>query len=931
MSALNFESKQPQAWRLPGRSDPRWPVAGLLGLYLLLGVTVLGFSRLPGQIAAIVLFCMGLDLALTRALRGRFVFPLSALITGLSLAILLNFSLGYYFLWFPAFAAIASKYLLTYKGRHVFNPSLFGICVCLLLDDGFVNLSPAYQWAGTAETALAMSVFIVTAALLFFVLRIGRTALVLSFLFFFALQTALRAYLMRHHIPAETLFVGTLTSAPFFLFTFFMITDPATSPAPRSLQILWGFLLAALDFVFHLKFSLYTFFFAALSLATLRFVYLHAKGALVAVRARAASPTPPAGPRPLPLGGYLLLALVGLAVWTIHAAGKPAVGLVDASELRFQAIPAERSGIHWEKSDVLNQVDPRLLHVAKWLLSVGDAVATADVDLDGDQDLFFTQPLKTKEFRGKLYLNAGDFRFRKTALPELERYLDDPKRYGLPGFALFFDHDNDGDQDLFVGFGYGQSRLFENRLRPTGRLEFRELDVPFLKANNTVALAANAFDFDRDGSLDLLLANAMAPYLVDYQERVRFSIFELPAPAYEGDRRMFHFMHHSWHNANNGGPNYLLLNERAPDGRRAYRALGSEIGLTETRWSLGVGTADLNDDGYTDLYIANDFGRDDAYINRGGRRLERVQGRFFEDVGLDTYKGMNVSMGDVDGNGRDDIYISNVHHALQAEGSLLWMNHTRPGARSFELRDRATQMGALNPNRFGWGAAIGDLDLDGRPDIVQANGMVSDEWDRRYDECIDYWYLNEKLARSGPEIHAFADEWADLRGACIYGNEADRVYLNYEGEQFEDVAMETGVRHRANTRGVALVDLDNDGDLDPVFTDQFGAPRLYENRLKPGRRWVGLRMIGNGVNCNRDAIGTKIHVRYKRDGKAESQYREIRHANGFSAQGDGRALFGLGRGRITDLQAEVRFCGGQPRVISPAPDRYQTVRQDALP
>ena len=93
---------------------------------------------------------------------------------------------------------------------------------------------------------------------------------------------------------------------------------------------------------------------------------------------------------------------------------------------------------------------------------------------------------------------------------------------------------------------------------------------------------------------------------------------------------------------------------------------------------------------------------------------------------------------------------------------------------------------------FGWGAAAGDMDLDGRLDIVQANGMVDNAYDRLYPGCPDYWYWNDKIALTRPDVHGFADRWADLRGRCIFGAEANRVYLN-QGRHFVDVASQVGL------------------------------------------------------------------------------------------------------------------------------------------
>ncbi|MBX7087392.1 MAG: FG-GAP-like repeat-containing protein [Leptospirales bacterium] len=895
---LNPATWEKPAW--PGLRDPRWAVFCLLSAYLTLGITVLGFTRTPLQIIVALSAGALLDVIFCGLLKGKWIFPLSAVITTLSLTIILSFSSGYHFIWLPVLIAIASKYIFTLNGRHIYNPSLFAIVFSLIFADGWISIAPAYQWTGSAETAWLMSITILTAGVTIFGYRGSRKWLALSFLTFFAIQLLIRSYIIRYHLPASALFIGTITSPSFYLFTFFMITDPATSPPDKRTQILVGFFLAIFDLAYHLKFSLFTFFYAAFTLATIRYV-------VAAWKTRAWS-----GALRSHIPAAILTFFFAIPAFAMYESGQSNVRGSAPPGLHFTRIASSQSGIGYEKSNILEQVDPRVQHIAKWLLSVGDSVASADVDLDGKPDLFFTQSLKSTEYRGKLYLNQGNFQFKKIVIPDLERYLNDPAKFGLPAFAFFFDYDNDGDQDLFVGFGYGRSHMFENRIKQEGIVRFREIETQATK-DHTIALAANAFDFNRDGRLDVLVANTLPVYLPDYlPEKIPLNIFKLPEPRYEGDRRMLHFMHHSWHNANNGGKNELYLGTKGPDPFSR-----TDVGLDETRWSLSVGTADLNRDGFTDIYIANDFGRDDCYINDGGKRFRRQQGEFFEDLGLDTYKGMNASMGDIDGNGADDVYVSNVHHPMQAEGSLLWMNYTASGAQNLSMKDRASQRGALNPHRFGWGAAMADLDLDGKLDIVQANGMVSNKWDKRYATCLDYWYLNEKLARSIPEIHTYADNWADLRGACIYPDEADRIYIN-QGSRFSDFADDVGVTHRANTRGVAAVDLDNDGDLDLVFTDQFGEPIIYRNDInKPS--WAGLILHGNGRTCNRDAVGSTVELK----SPSISQHREVRLVNGFSAQSDTRLLFAV----TGSARAVIQWCGQEIQEIDLPAGRYTTLEQ----
>jgi hypothetical protein len=264
------------------------------------------------------------------------------------------------------------------------------------------------------------------------------------------------------------------------------------------------------------------------------------------------------------------------------------------------------------------------------------------------------------------------------------------------------------------------------------------------------------------------------------------------------------------------------------------------------------------------------------------------------------------------------------------------MTYPDPGNRFVpRFRDEATRRGALNEQRFGWGAALGDLDLDGWLDIVQANGMVDDTIDKRFPKCPSYWYVNEKLMRAPPEIHTYADLWGDLRGYCIFGKEANRVYLS-RGEtsrrQFVDVASRLGWTADTNSRGVALADLDNDGALDVIITHQFAPVSIYRNTrtdaaANPRAHWIGFQLVGDGRTCNRDAAGSRVTVVFREDGREARQLREIAIANGLSAQNDRRALFGLGN-YDGPVSAEISWCGAPGRAHGTfATGRYHVIRQ----
>lgn len=895
---------------VPRRGDPRVPFALIMTTYAVMGSLWLGFNRRPSQILLTVVLGCALDMGLHWLLRQRVLLvPLSAYITSLSLALLLNYAHDHVLLALPVFLAIGSKYLVTHHGRHVVNPSLFGVAMTLLLFGDLISTAPAYQWGGT----WAVSAFIVTAALALFLFKVGRGWLVVTFLVSYAAQTALRAWVLRHHIPPEMLFLGTLSSPPFYLFVFFMLTDPKTSPSTRRGQVGVALAITGVDLWFHTIGSVFTFFYAAFSVGATRFVLLHLRDLVVQRPSRYARRH--LVPVARPAAALLVIALAGGGLYTTvlrpHvAAAAPGWRLEEATALPIVMDPA-----------TLDLVDPDLRHIAKWLLSVGSAVAVGDVDGDGLQDLFLTTPLARAQDRNTLWRNRGDLRFERVPLPALDALSADPATHGVSSGALLVDVDADDAPDLLLLVSFGPPRLLLNRLAEGQG--FVDATQGSGLPEHAVSVAANALDYDRDGHVDLVIGNVLDPYLDGYDAPTPLNIFALPEPAFPGDRRRFRFMHDGWHDAANGGRSVLLRGRG--DGTFEDVDAGT-LGMAETHWTIAIGTGDLNGDGWTDLYMANDFGPDDLYLNERGRAFRRVQGRWFGDVGRDTYKGMSSSLADFDRDGRLDVYVSNVHHALQAEGSMLWLNRGADGDGTPRLRDRAAALGALNPHRFGWGAGVGDLDNDGWVDIVQANGMVDDRLDRRYGSCPDYWYVNHKLMQSGPEIHTYADQWGDLRGRCIYGNELPRVYLNRGAGGrlgFTDVAETVGLDRGENARGAALADLDGDGRLDVVLTNQHAGPMLLRNAGEAGG-WIGLDLAGGGAGCTGAALGSTVTVRVP--GEAP-HVREVQAVNGFAAQNDPRVHVGLGVHAPARVDVSVRWCGGETATYRVATGRYHQLRR----
>lgn len=907
--------------------DPRIPVAAILFTYLVLGLTVLGFNRSPLQAIVTTITCCTLEVILTYIFKKKWIFPLSAMITSFSLSFLLNYSHDFLLLFIPIFFAIGSKYILQFNGKHFFNPAMMGVALSLLFAEDLVTASPAYQWNGIAT----MSIFIVTLGLIFVIPKVSRTWLVLSFLFFFSIQTALRAFIMKHHLPFETLFLGTLSSPAFFIFTFFMITDPASSPKTKKDQIIVGFSLATVDLLLHLYQSYYTFFYAALIVASVRFVWFHYKQAkqkgyfdyfikdMIASRYY------------LQPAAMLLIAGVWIVLYSQW-------WRVDRGQAEFdwalEKVPAQHSGLNAaNKGDILDRVDPRVQHVAKWILSEADSASVGDVNNDGLPDLFLSQTLKDADKKYMLYINKGDFHFEEFPIPEVDAIRNNPEQLGIIANAVFVDYDNDNDQDLFLTVGFGNSILLKNEFNEAKTLKFKDVTIAAGITEQTQSISASFGDFNKDGLLDLLVLNVWPNNFPDYPKPQHLNIFNLPKPEYEGDVRMFNFMHDSWHQSNNGGENQIYYQN--PD--HTFTLMDAKtMGLPETRWSLAVGIADLNLDSWPDFYIANDFGPDDVYLNRNGKFFENIKGAIFGSIGKDTYKGMNVSIADFDRDLNFGVYVSNVHHAFQAEGSLLWKVISKPDNFYPEFVEVASKKGVLNEQRFGWGASATDFDNDGWVDIVQANGMVDDQFDKKFDKCKDYWYVNEKVARSAPSIHKYASNWGDLRGYCIYGKERIRLYKNRginSYPQFKDIAKDVGVSDLNSARGLISFDLDNDGRRDILVTHPFLAPTLYKNKLRDpsarGPHWIGFQIESLSTECNREAIGSLATLQVtKNDGSQFQIMQEKQVVSGFASQSDKRLHFGLGTD-IKNVSVKINWCGKKSMVYDNLKlDKYHTIVYD---
>ena len=896
--------------RVPSLKDPRLYAGGLQLSFLVIGMYSLGFNRTWGQVAFIVGACVALDFILHYTIRRKLLFPFSALQTGLSLAILTSFGQGVWLALVPVFLSIVSKYAVTYQGRHIFNPSLFGLAVTIFFMGDLIAVSPAKQWSGST----GILVYILAGAIIFVMPKIRRTVLVASLLGFFGLQVFARGLWLTPEIPLETIFYGQFFSPAFYLFVFFFLTDPATTPNAPKKQAMMAASIVLIDTLFHGFQILSSVFYAGFIYFALRWFWLvlqdvrHEKRLLYKLRKMA---------RPILVPLVAAAIVVGMS-YGVHKAVR--AHLPQDIQANFILEPVI-TAINGRQGKTLEQIDPVAKHIAKWLLAAGEGINVVDVNNDGLLDVFFTQTQKTGEDRAQLYLATAPFVYEKFPLPALQRYRENEKQNGVPAGALFFDADNDGDKDLLVIALSGEPIFLKNMLIETGALSFKEVPLPHEAAGHQNAVAVTAADIDQNGYLDVIWSNYFPKYHEAYPNReVLLNIFNLPKPEYEGDKRPQYILYDSWSDATNGGTSRILKGTQG-----GFVDKGDPF--ERTAWTLALGIADLNNDTLPDIYFANDNGADDLFMQKKDGSFMRLLGLNRNGIGRDTYKGMNVSFADFDKNGMIDIYVSNIHEPTLVEGSMLWLNQREQGAfNANAFENMASHKGVWNEKRFGWGAAVGDLNLDGQPDIAQANGMIDTAYDSQL-PCASYWYASGLMTGAVSQVLPYADKWPSMEGKCLFADEKNRLYLNQKG-YFADIAEQVGFALPNTARAIALADLDNDGDLDIIVAHPTAPPSFYKNQRKtPTGDWLGLKLAGNGTTCNADAVGTRVFVTYGGAEKITNEQR-VYATHGMSSQGDQRLLFGL-NGYSGQVKIKVDWCGTGKAfsTVQVASGRYLRVEQ----
>src|SRR5712664_3680692 len=540
---------------------------------------------------------------------------------------------------------------------------------------------------------------------------------------------------------------------------------------------------------------------------------------------------------------FIVIAVFAAAIVAVVVLNAGATGgVASASESIHLSEVAHASGI-----DFVHQsptLDPQVAHIAPHIGALGACVSVVDVNNDGWPDLYFTTS------------RAGE---------------------GVSMGAVWGDYDNDGLEDLLV-YKWGYPQLFHN----LGNGRFEDVTAQsglrtWMNSNGAVWL-----DFDRDGLLDL--------YITGYF-RSGIDFWHLKTTR---------IMQSSWDFASNGGKNLLFKNL----GNGRFKDVTDSMGVGSTRWTLAAAAADFNDDGWPDLYLANDYGPEELFLNHEGKRFELARAGLEDD----SKSGMAVAVGDVYNRGEHDVFVTNISEkGFLFQGNNLRLNFLKQLG---HFKEVAT--GVAADAGWAWGAQFGDLNNDGLLDLFVANGFISADSGR------DYWYAMSKIAGAQGNIFEDAKNWPPIGTASLSGYERSRVLLNRGQAGLVDVAQEAGVTDLLDGRAVAMADLFNRGLLDVVIANERSRALLYRNTASPpaplshrergNAHWVELKLVG--TRSNRSAIGAEVTTEIG----PGRQRQVVDGGSGFCSQNDRRLHFGLGDQRLGSVT--IRWPSGQTQVVN---------------
>ncbi|MCB9283466.1 MAG: VCBS repeat-containing protein [Lewinellaceae bacterium] len=568
----------------------------------------------------------------------------------------------------------------------------------------------------------------------------------------------------------------------------------------------------------------------------------------------------------------------------------------------FTSIPESSSGVHFE-NNVVNNEDLNIFTYRNFYN--GGGVAIGDINNDGLPDIYFTANMG----ENKLYLNKGDWKFEDITA---SAGVGAANKWSTG--VVLVDINADGFLDIYVcnaGYVSGQDQknlLFINNQD----LTFTEKGAEYGLDDNGYTTHAAFLDYDKDGDLDVyLLNNSFIPTnTLNYSNKR-----DLPAR----DWPVKEFL--------KGGGDKFLRNDNGK-----FVDVSDEAGIYQSLigFGLGVTVGDINDDGYDDLYISNDFfERDYLYLNQGNGTFKESLEDYFSHI---SHSSMGADLRDINNDGLMDLFVTdmlpNDDYRLKTTASFddinlrrlkvesgfynQFMHNTLQINKGKKFKEVAFHAGVAASD-WSWGALMFDADNDRYTDIIVCNGIFHDVIDLDF---MDF-FANEviqKMALTGKkeDMNTVIDKMPSKPLSNL-------AFHNISGYRFENASKEWGLDKETFSNGAAYGDLDNDGDLDLVINNVNQPALLYRNNTR--NKSLEVRLEGKAPNTK--AIGAKVYL-YS---PGSLQYQQVNPSRGFQSSVEYQLLFGLGSDPKIDSLLIV-WPDGQDTVLHPSPtDRVVQVAE----
>jgi Flp pilus assembly protein TadD/peroxiredoxin len=538
-----------------------------------------------------------------------------------------------------------------------------------------------------------------------------------------------------------------------------------------------------------------------------------------------------------------------------------------------------------------------------------NGLAAGDFDGDGRDDLYICQ---AAGLPNRLYRNRGDGTFEDVTEKAGVDVLDST------ACALFADFENKGLQDLLVVCGSGPL-LFVNQ--GNGKFALKRDAFQFAQPPQGTFTHAGIADYDGDGRLDI--------YFCLYTYYLGLDQYHYPTPYFD---------------ARNGPPNFLLHN----DGNANFvdRTELAGLNVDNDRFSFACAWGGFNDDGSQDLYVANDFGRNNLYRNNGDGKFTCVSTEAgVEDVGA----GMSASWFDFDNDGKMDIYsaamwsgagirVTEQEHFHEKEPEnirALYRQHARGNVLYRNLGNgkfqNVSSPAGVEIGRWAWCSDAWDFDHDGYSDLYIANGYITGaESTERNKADLASFFWRQLVAKSPPNQTPslqYEQGWNAINelirsGSSWSGSERNVFYANNHDGTFSDVSGTVGLDFIEDSRSFLLADLDQDGRLEVILKNR-NAPqlRILRNAMKDIGLSIAFRL--RGQKSNRDAIGAAVTV--EAEGHRQTKY--LQAGSGFLAQHSKELFFGVGKAEGT-VRVSIRWPSGLTQAFENVPVNHRIEIQE---